>query len=171
MQPLAESAIRGSFVNASKRESAQATLPELADVAWERLDYLGWRDAKRPLLSYVVLAGPEQDPDPVGVVLRSGARSAHRRKAVCVWCEDVVNTADVTLQVARRAGARGRRGDTVGTLVCTELQCSRNVRRTPSIEEVGSDDPQDRARLIARRIDGLRDRVTRFVVSVQAEQT
>ncbi|NYJ76258.1 FBP domain-containing protein [Allobranchiibius huperziae] len=166
MHPLTETDLRASFVNASRREVAQATLPDLEPLDWERLDYLGWTDAKRPQMSYVVLPTGE---GPVGIVLRTAARSAVRRKAMCAWCQDLAATEDAHMYVARRAGALGRRGNTVGTLICADFRCSRNVRRTPSIEEVGSDDPVDRAALIERRIQGLQERSARFAANVCSE--
>src|SRR5688500_16263687 len=128
MSPLTEKQIRASFLNASKREAAQATLPDLDALDWERLDYLGWHDRKAPLSAYVVL---ELDGQPTGVLLRSAEAKAGRArtKGVCAWCEDVVVTDDVSLYVARRGGAAGRNGNTNGTLICTEFSCSRNVRR------------------------------------------
>jgi hypothetical protein len=161
VNPLTDQQIRSSFVNASRREVNQAILPELASLPWGRLDDLGWRDRKRPLVAYVVL---ELAGTPTGVVLRgTGPSEGPRRKAVCAWCEDVVVSDDVSLYVARRAGARGRQGDTVGTLICTEFTCSGNVRRPPTRSEVGSDDPADREALTQRRIAGLQERSARFV--------
>ncbi|GGM11066.1 FBP domain-containing protein [Promicromonospora citrea] len=164
MNPLTEKQIRASFVNASKREAAQATLPDLSEIDWEQLDYLGWHDRKAPLSSYVVL---ELDGTPTGVLLRSSdAKTGRARsKGVCAWCEDVVVTDEVSLYVARRAGAKGRNGNTIGTLICTEFVCSRNVRRTPTFTEAGND-PEMRELITDRRIAGLRERAARFVAEV-----
>ena len=73
---------------------------------------------------------------------------------------------DVTMYVARRAGAPGRRGNTIGTLICGEFGCSANVRRRPTLTEVGSSDENDRIALIARRIGALREHSTEFVRQV-----
>jgi hypothetical protein len=167
MLPLTENQIRSSFVNASRREVAQATLPPLDTLDWASLEYLGWRDRKAPLSAYVVA---EVDGDPVGVLLRSTEKSAGRarRKAVCQWCTDVLETDDVTLWVARRAGAAGRKGDTIGTLICTQFACSQNVRRRPTRAEIG-DDAEGRAdAVIARRVAELRERSAQFVRAVLA---
>lgn len=162
MNPLTEKQIRACFVNASRREAAQATLPDLATLRWDRLDYLGWRDRKAPLSAYVVV---ELDGEPTGVLLRSGeARS--RRKAMCAWCQDVVVTDDVTLYVARRGGAAGRRGDTIGTLICTDFVCSANVRRTPTSVEAGTDLEAVREQILERRVAVLRERSTQFVEEI-----
>jgi hypothetical protein len=163
MNPLTEKQIRASFLNASKREAAQATLPDLDTLDWEHLDYLGWHDRKAPLSAYVVL---ELDGEPTGVLLRSAeAKSSKRTKGVCAWCEDVVVTDDVSLYVARRGGASGRNGNTIGTLICTEFGCSRNVRRKPTFTEAGND-PAMRELITDRRILGLRERAARFVAEV-----
>lgn len=165
MNPLTEQQIRASFVNATRREAAQATLPDLADVRWDRLDYLGWRDRRAPLAAYVVL---ELDCEPTGILLRAADAKAGRarRKGLCAWCEDVVVTDDVSLYVARRAGAAGRAGNTIGTLICTDFLCSANVRRTPTRAEAGSDAESAREQIVERRVAGLRERSARFVAEV-----
>lgn len=162
MNPLTAAQIRASFVNATRREISQATLPDLDALRWDRLDYLGWRDRRAPLSAYVVV---ELDGRPTGVLLRSGdPKSGVRRKAVCAWCTDVVATDDVSLYVARRGGAAGRRGDTIGTLVCTEFRCSHNVRRRPTRAEAGT--AGDPAEIVARRVAELRERSAAFVREV-----
>lgn len=164
MNPLTEKQIRAALLNASKREAAQATLPDVATLDWEQLDYLGWRDRKAPLSAYVVL---ELDGEPTGMLLRAAdvKTGRARAKGVCAWCEDVVVTDDVSLYVARRGGASGRNGNTIGTLICTEFVCSRNVRRKPTFTEAGND-PAVRELIIGRRIAGLRERAARFVAEV-----
>jgi hypothetical protein len=163
MDPLTEKLIRSSFVNCSKREAAQLTLPpDLAELRWDRLDYLGWIDRKAPLRAYVVLP---LDDALVGVALRAPEVATKRRRAVCAWCEDVYATEDVSMYVARRAGAPGRNGDTIGTLICTRFDCSTNVRRKPTIIEAG-DDP---AGFVQRRTDALREHTEKFAREVLRE--
>lgn len=165
MNPLTEKQIRSCFVNASKREAADATLPDLDAVAWDRIDYLGWRDRKAPLSAYVVV---ELEGQPVGVLLRATEKGGARKKAVCQWCADVVVTDDVTLYVARRAGAAGRNGNTLGTLICTDFVCSQNVRRPPTRAEVGDDAETMREVVVARRVAELRERSARFVDEIRS---
>ncbi|PWD51027.1 translation elongation factor [Serinibacter arcticus] len=173
MLPVTEAQIRASFANASKREASQATLPDLETIAWDRLDYLGWRDRKSPLLAYAVVPVAATDggdgTELVGVLLRSTERRADapRRKTVCAWCEDVVKTDDVTLYVARRGGAAGKKGDTIGTLICTDFTCSANVRRRPTSAEAGGDVEEARELFVALRVEGLRERSARFAVEVR----
>jgi hypothetical protein len=160
MLPLTEPQIRASFVNCSRGEASKLTLPaDLDETRWDRLDYYGWIDRKAPLRSYVVV--PVDDTF-VGIALRAPEDAAKRKRAVCAWCEDVYATDEVSLYVARRAGASGRNGDTLGTLICTTFGCSRNVRRVPRIVEAG-DDPEG---VVLRRIEGLRERSVRFAEEV-----
>ncbi len=159
MQSLTPQQIRASFVNASRREAAQAPLPpHLDDLAWEDHDVLSWVDPKSPRRAYGVVPTGERV---VGLLLRTTNPSA-QRPAICTWCEDVKETEDVVLYVAKRAGAAGRNGDTVGTLLHADLSCSRHARRRPGRSE-GAGDPEA---FIARRVAGLRDRSARFAERV-----
>lgn len=166
MNPLTEKQLRTSFINTTKRETTQAALPDLAELSWDRLDYLGWRDRKAPLLAYVVL---ELDGQPTGIMLRAGAanQTMVRRKALCAWCRDLASV-EAAMYVARRGGSAGRAGNTIGTLVCEDFSCSRNVRRPPTSSEAGTDAEQVRDLIVQERIAGLRERAARFVQEVAA---
>ena len=166
MHALTEKQIRASFVNASRREAADATLPDLSELPWDSLDYLGWQDRKAPLSAYVVL---DLDGVPTGVLLRASAAppSGVRRSALCSWCQDV-SSARASLYVARRGGASGRDGNSLGTLVCEDFSCSANVRRRPTSAEAGSAVDEIRDALVADRIAGLRERSARFVQQIAA---
>ena len=155
MLPLTEHQLRASFVNASQRERKELTLPDLSSLDWENLDYLGWRDRKNPTLGYVVAV---LDGEPVGILLKK-ADGGVRSRPQCSWCEDVHLPNEVLFFIARRAGAAGRNGNTLGTLVCAGFECSANVRRRPPLAYVGFDVEAARA----QRIDTLREHVTTFV--------
>lgn len=114
MNPLSETDLRDSFVNISRRERTAITLPDLGEVDWDRLDYLG--------------------------------------------CEDVRLPNPVAFFSARRGGAPGRRGDTIGTLVCEDFDCSANVRRPPPPAYLGFD--VDAA--VWLRVETLREHVANF---------
>ncbi|MFD1721550.1 FBP domain-containing protein [Amnibacterium endophyticum] len=135
MHALDRAGLLTSFVNTTRKELADLTPPDLDDLAWDRLDYLGWRDPKRDRRAYVVLPA---DDGPVGVLLRQAEATA-RTRAQCSWCQDVRLPNDVVFYAAKRAGAAGRRGDTVGTLVCRDFQCSANVRVLPPLAYTGFD--------------------------------
>lgn len=159
MHPLTEDFIRASFINASRREVKEMGLPAdleaLPDTVWHDLDFLGWRDPKFARRAYVVL--PRLDGDPVGVMLKE-AEAAPRSRALCNWCRDVRLPNDVVFWSARRVGAAGRRGSTVGTLICRDFECSRNVRNDPPPAYEGFDVAAART----RRIEDLQLRVAGF---------
>jgi len=162
MHALTEKQIRSSFVNASRREVDRAVLPDLTTQPWDHLDLLGWRDPKAPLAAYVVL---ELDRGPVGLLLRAPEPGGRRKKATCTWCRDLV-TARAGLFVARRGGASGRAGNTLGLLLCEDLGCSTNVRRPPTSSEAGDGVEAVADQVVAERIAGLRERASAFVAQV-----
>ena len=161
MIPLTEAAIRGSLINASLRERKALTLPDLAALRWEQLDFLGWRDAKVPGIGYAIV-DLEEGGDPVGIVLRQ-ADGRPRSRPQCAWCEDVTLPNDVVVFSARRTGAAGRNGNTIATLACAGFECSANVRKLPPSAYIGFD--VEAARV--KRIEALGQNVRNFVRNVR----
>jgi len=158
MLTLSEKNIRESFVNTTKRELNDLTLPALDSIAWEKIDYLGWRDHRLARRAYIVV--PVGD-ELVGVILKQ-AEAAPRSRAQCSWCEDVHLPNDVLLYAARRAGAGGRNGNSVGTLLCANFECSTNVRKTPPMAYIGFDVEAARE----KRIATLRIRAADFAAGI-----
>ncbi|MFC4139504.1 MULTISPECIES: FBP domain-containing protein [unclassified Microbacterium] len=159
MLPLDERAIRASFLNASRKEAASLTLPaDFDETDFSVLDYFGWFDPKMPKRAYVIT---EIDDRPVGVLLQ---RTENRvvRRAQCSWCDDVTLRNDVQFFSARKTGAAGRNGNTIGTLVCANFGCSANVRRLPPLAYEGYD------RELARdlRMLRLREHVASFIAEL-----
>ena len=160
MRPIDERTLRASFLNASRKEVSDLTLPSgFAELEFEKLDYLGWVDPKLPRRAYVVTW---VDDIATGVFLQRAEQRVIAR-AQCSWCEDVTLRNDVQLYVARKAGPAGRKGDTIGTLVCTEFGCSQNVRVLPPLAYDGYD------RELARelRILKLQEHVAAFIAAVR----
>ena len=155
MHTFDEAQLRASLLNASQRERQNMSPPELGVVPWDALDYLGWRDRKQPQLGYVVV---DLDGEAVGAILRQ-AETAPRFRAQCSWCEDVQLPNDVVFFSAKRAGSAGRNGNTLGTLVCANFECSANVRRRPALAYIGFDLEAERQ----RRISSLREHAMEFV--------
>lgn len=110
-----------------------------------------------------------EDPDtPVGVLLRSVPRGERRRRMLCAWCQDIVSKDDVAMDVAKRSGASGRRGNTIRTAICADFGCSEHVRRPPSLMERSRDTSQEeRDFWIGLRVEGLRKRAAHFVREVR----
>ncbi len=123
MTPLDEREIRRAIRNCSRGERESMTLPRLAEVPWEHLEFLGWRDARSPKRGYLVQV---QDGEPVGIAVR-GSDAPVRRSALCSLCH-VVHRDGVALFVAARAGRAGRNGSTVGLYVCDDLACPTHLR-------------------------------------------
>lgn len=104
---------------------------------------------------------PRRDGSITGIALRQTA-SPPKRRAQCAWCEDITLRSEVRFFSARRSGPDGRRGNTMATFICSDFDCSTNVRIDPSTPYDGFD--HDGAR--ARRIEGLRERVEAFAEKV-----
>lgn len=162
MLSLNEKIVASSFVNATRKELLELNLPAgFADLRWDRLDYLGWRDAKFARRAWIVV--PVGD-ELVGVVLRQ-ADADPRRRAQCSWCQDVTLPNDVVMYGARRAGHGGRAGNTLGTLICADFECSTNVRKLPPMAYIGFDAEAARE----ARMLGLRERAASFAALVAQE--
>ena len=127
---------------------------------WAHLDAFAWRDPRIPARGYLVT---ELDGAPAGVVLRTaGSSGSHHRAAICNLCHTQQPGDQVVLFSARRAGAAGARGDSVGTYMCSDLACQETVRLgrpaapsevLPSVHEL-------------ERIEGLARRTRAFVEDV-----
>ncbi|GAB3049787.1 FBP domain-containing protein [Sediminivirga luteola] len=159
MDALTNATLAKSFVNASRRDVTRMTLPfDLDTLDWDRLEYLGWTDPKTPQRAYAVVP---VDGTPGGILLR--AVPSTRNQAMCNWCEDITDVADVRMFSARRAGASGRQGNSVATLLHADFRCPALVRRLPTAVEGG--DPEA---FIGRRVENLRARAEAFARKVMA---
>jgi FBP C-terminal treble-clef zinc-finger len=128
VEPADEATLRRSFVNCSKGEMAKINLPvPLSAIAWNDLDFLGWRDPKAPERGYVIT--PYGD-GLVGITLRAAGKSSKSllKSSMCSMCMTVHASSGVTLFTAPLAGPSGRAGNTVGNYMCANLQCSRYLR-------------------------------------------
>jgi hypothetical protein len=159
MLPLDKSDILRALVNVTKSERATVTFPtDWDETPWERLDFHGWRDPRSPQRGYLV---HRRDDALVAVALRAPeTRMSGARKAMCSLCR-AVDTADtIALFTAKRTGPAGRRGDTVGTYICSGLDCSAQLR-LPS-NKVGrsrlsdhDEDPDEVAGAMLARLEGF----------------
>ncbi|MBD0844143.1 FBP domain-containing protein [Streptomyces sp. TRM68416] len=127
MRPLDEQDIRKSFINCSKGEAKRLSVPrDLGERPWDDLDFLGWRDPGAPDRSYLVT---EREGRPVGIALRfPPARRSLMRTSMCSLCLTSHPRGGVSLMTARKTGAAGREGNSVGLYMCTDLACSLYLR-------------------------------------------
>ncbi|MGX4687993.1 FBP domain-containing protein [Streptomyces sp. JNUCC 63] len=127
MRTLTEQDIRNSFVNCSKGEAKRLSVPrDLDERPWDDLDFLGWRDPGAPDRSYLVT---EREGRLVGVALRfPSSQRGFLHRSLCSLCLTTHPGGGVSLMTARKAGAAGREGNSVGLYMCTDLACSLYVR-------------------------------------------
>ncbi|MER5719418.1 FBP domain-containing protein [Streptomyces sp. NPDC002132] len=127
MKSLSERDIRDSFVNCSKGEAKRLAVPrDLGERPWEDLDFLGWRDPGAPDRSYLVT---ERRGRLVGLTMRFPAsQRGFLHRSMCSLCMTTHPGGGVSLMTARKAGAAGREGNSVGLYMCTDLACSLYVR-------------------------------------------
>lgn len=163
MQPITENDIRSSFINTSRKNASQANIPDLAEVDFAQLEYLGWHDEGRAGTAYVSVW---IDDNLVTLALRKAEYTGRKRKGICAWCQDAIATNPVSFFVARRAGASGRNGNTLGTMICTDFGCSANARRLPTLTETMGQSEAEREWTRSQRISGLSERVDKFVRSL-----
>ncbi|MCW2899226.1 MAG: Fibronectin-binding protein [Streptosporangiaceae bacterium] len=129
MKPITESDIRRSFVNCSKGEAKRLAVPkDLEEQPWDDLDFLGWRDPGAPERGYLV--AERDDGGLVGISLRAapGISRGFTSRSMCSLCLTTRTSRGVALMTARRTGEAGRRGNTVGQYLCTDLACSLYTR-------------------------------------------
>ncbi|UNO40283.1 FBP domain-containing protein [Streptomyces sp. MST-110588] len=163
MDAVDENEIRASFVNCSKGEAKRINLPAGLDaMPWRDLDFLGWRDPGAPDRSYLVAP---REGGLVGVTLRvpQGVRRSFTKTTVCSLCVTGHPGSGVALLAARRAGAAGRQGNTVGTYICADLACSLYVRGKKKSELAGSYEEtlplEERIARMAGNLDAFLDKV------------
>jgi hypothetical protein len=164
MEPLSEKDIRGSFVNCSKGEAARIRLPrDFADTPWADLDFLGWTDPGAPLRALLVVPG---DDGSLGVLLRrpEARRVSAMRSSMCQVCLTSHASSGVTLFVAPLAGAAGRRGNSVGEYLCSDLACSLYLRgkRQPRMRLIR----QEETLTLDERIDRAMTKLAAFTERV-----
>ena len=159
MQPLTEKTIRSAFINASRSETKKLTLPEnFATLDWDNLEYLGWRDPKMPQRGYLVHSNAAGQTR--ALLLRSADGTRKRSSlAMCDMCQDVNIPCYVGVFSTRRAGQPGRDGDTLGTMICSNFECSTNVRIPPPKNAIYPDPMV----VVAERIELLDERVNSFI--------
>ncbi|RFU37020.1 FBP domain-containing protein [Actinomadura logoneensis] len=128
MNPLTEPEIRASFVNCSKGEAKRLNLPrDFAELPWDDLDFLGWRDQGAPERAYLV---SEFGGRLVGLALRATVTTTRgfTSRSMCSLCLTTRTGGGVALMTARRTGEEGRQGNSVGQYMCVDLACSLFVR-------------------------------------------
>ncbi|GAA1000089.1 FBP domain-containing protein [Nocardiopsis tropica] len=159
MHALTQQQILDSFRGATKSEVKRVTFPQdFDDIRFDRLEFLGWNDRKMPRRAYVSVPMPEGQV----TLLFTRAEGKPKAKVMCTWCCDVNITSQAVLFTVRRGGPAGRKGDTIGVMVCEDFSCAANARKLPPAFHKGTDLDLIREENLAE----LRRRVTGFVAEV-----
>jgi hypothetical protein len=160
MRQLSERDVRSSFVNCTKGEVKRLVLPNrLLDSMGTDLDFLGWRDPASPERAYLVA---EYGEDLVGIALRRATPSGAARRSMCSLCLTTHSGDGVSLMTARKAG---RRDNSVGAYMCSDLACSLYLR--------GRKDPGPGGRIheslaLSEKIDRTMANLTAFITKVMS---
>ncbi|GLW63703.1 hypothetical protein Arub01_19470 [Actinomadura rubrobrunea] len=165
MRPVTERDLRASFVNCSKGEAKRLGLPkDFAELPWEDLDFLGWRDPGAPERAYLVT---HRDDELLGIALRvtAGSSRGFTSRSMCSLCLTTRTSGGVALMTARRTGEAGRQGNSVGQYLCSDLDCSLYVRgKKTSVAGGGPDETLTLEEKIARiqaNLNAFVEKVTR----------
>lgn len=159
MDSVSQQQIIDAFRGATKSEVKRVTFPaDFDELDFAKLEFVGWRDKKIPRRAYVSVP----TDDGLVTLLLTQAESKPKAKAMCTWCRDVNLSSQAVLYTVRRGGSAGRKGDTIGVLVCEDFSCAANARKLPPAFHKGTDTDLIREQNLA----DLRRRVTGFVAEV-----
>lgn len=162
MKALTDTELRTGFANCSKGEASSIALPDLNAVTWENLDFLAWRNPRMPQRAYLAVV---RDDKPVSLVLRAAERrstSGAMRSSMCEFCQTVHSAGGVTLFTAKKAGSSGRRGDSVGTYICSTLDCClyvRDLKRPARVQPESTMTVDERIDRLNYKVNGIVQRV------------
>ncbi|MEV0296403.1 FBP domain-containing protein [Nocardia sp. NPDC050710] len=162
MEPVTERDIRSSFINCSKGDAKRLPVPRDLDARpWGDLDFLGWSDPSLPGRCYLVAP---RDDRLVGVALRYETGGSGRTQ-MCAICLTSHTGGGVSLLTAHKAGESGRRGNSIGTYMCTDLACSLYARgkKKPAL---GSRYREDLT--LEEKIDRVVDNMNAFLTRLHA---
>ncbi len=158
-QELTDDVVRRALRNCSKGEASRLNVPAWVGETDTALSpVVGWRDPKAPERGVLLVLGGGQVR---GLVLRAPSGGA-RAAAMCDLCRTTRSAGDVALFAAPRAGAAGRRGDTVGVYACADLACARCVevvKGTPALRPDPGRSVEERRADLARRAGAFVDSV------------
>jgi hypothetical protein len=153
--------IMSSLVNSSRSKAKSMSFPNDFDqVQWTDRDFYGWIDPRAPQRAYLIT---DHCSELVGVEFRVAAVDPIRTRGVmCNLCRSVRRSGEATLFTAQKAGPAGKAGNSVGTYICVDFDCSLYVRNAKPLP-----DPQpERSLLSETRIENLRRRLDGFLTRI-----
>ncbi|WP_432493961.1 FBP domain-containing protein [Kineococcus gypseus] len=159
---LTEEVVRRAFVNCSRGEASRVGVPAWVREVDPRAPVAGWRDPRAPERGCLLVPGAAPGLAPRALVLRAPSGGGARAAAMCDLCRTTRSAGDVALFAAPRAGAAGRRGDTMGVYACADLACARCVevqRATAALRPDPGRTVEERRADLARRAGAFVDAV------------
>lgn len=160
MLELTTDQIRAALVNCTKGEAKRMNLPtNLGQTDWENLDFLGWRDPASATIGGLALW---RGDEVIAIALKATERLASNKQGMCSLCRTFHPSADVAMMGAKRAGTRGREGNTVGAAMCSDLACSLYARKLKQPRRVQPQETLD----IDGRVLRLQTNLHKFVARV-----
>ncbi len=122
MDPLTEEEVLTSFKG--ERED-DVPLPDLTNIPWDDLDYLGWVHPSGHL-GYVVIVSPD-DGGIKGTILRRGRFDGSKPGLeMCSLCHHVHRPNGTAMFTITHKNAERRHS--IGNIVCKDLDCSLRIR-------------------------------------------
>lgn len=130
-----------------------------AGFPWPELDFLGWRDPGAPDRGHIVA---ERGGELVGVVLRvpPAVRRSLTKTTVCSICLTGHSGSGVSLLTARKVGAAGRHGNSVGAYMCDDLACPLYIRGKKTATRMGR---YEEALTVEEQVDRMLGNLGRFL--------
>lgn len=159
MEPITADQLRASLVNCTKGEAKRMWLPPLTGVDWDNLDFFGWREpGVAPGGGMVLWRGGE----PLAIALRSTPRPPSNKQGMCSLCLTFHSASEIGFMGAKRAGSKGREGNTVAAAMCDDLACSLYARKLKQPRRVQPQETTD----IEGRVQRLQINLHAFVARV-----
>ena len=161
MKALTVDDARAALANVTDGERRRLSVPTpflLLD--WDHTDFVAWRDPNIADRGYIIV---EHDGAATGIMVRAAAPGSRGHAGICNLCHSLQPGDQVTSFTAKRGGAAGERGDSIGTMICADLTCHENVRLAAPLA------PGELRGDVDQRIDGTRSRVENFVLRVLEE--
>ena len=121
MEPVSESEIRAAF----EGQADEVFVPDLSQISWELLDYLGWIHPNGRV-GYIVLVSPNDGTLKGTLLHRSPIAPRQPGFEMCSLCRHVHNARGTAMFTVRCKDST--RHHTVGNVVCKDLDCSLRIR-------------------------------------------
>ena len=120
MQALKREEVIAAFDNRK-----DLVIPDLEEIEWQTLDYLGWIHPSGHE-GYVVLQSPNTGAV-CGIRMNRSQRGAKKRRMeMCSWCHHVHKANGTAMFSVTVKGSDGRH--ILGNVICKNLDCSLRVR-------------------------------------------